>query len=326
MRKRLHPAWIGAFLVAGLALSLLSIWILSAGRLFSQPIRFVMVFPDSVNGLREGSLVKFKGVPIGEVRRLVIGMNTNGHPANIQVYAEIDPARLIDRTGATRTSDQQFLIPELVLKGLRARLALESFVTGQLYVSLDMVPDAPPAQGVLINASCPEVPVETAGLQEFLHSLEELNIGALTTKADHLLDRLNTLLAALDMERWNHEVLETLEAAQRLLQSPQATNVLASLTQAARDISVLASDMREDLGPLNAGLSRTTAQAQLILKDLHRLADQLNRLTAPDSPTLLELQAALRNLSHTAKALSRLADNLAENPQSILTGPPRSEP
>lgn len=320
MRTKVNSTLLGAFLVAGAALLITSLVVFGSGRLFSQPIRFVMVFPDSVNGLTEGAPVKFRGVPVGEVRQLMIGISTNGQPGNIQVYAEILPERLRDRTGTGRIDSDTFYLPELVMRGLRARLELESFVTGQLYISLDMVPDAAPAKGILARPACPEVPVETAGLQEFLNSLQEVNVGSLATKADDILAKLDKILGDVEMDRWNQKVLATLQSIQNLLEAPGATNLLPELSQASVELSGFARDLRAQLPALADSVTHTAATARSALTRLEAMTVNLDRLTAPDSNLLLDLHATLAELSRTAHSLRLLSDSLQRTPQALITG------
>ncbi|MCB1127018.1 MAG: MCE family protein [Verrucomicrobiae bacterium] len=320
MRTKANPTVLGAFLVAGTLLLIASLLVFGSGRWFTKPIRFVMVFPDSVNGLTAGSAVKFKGVPVGEVQELMIGISTNGQPGNIQVYAEILPDRLRDRTGAGRIEADTLYLPELVMRGLRARLELESFVTGQLYISLDMVPDAEPVKGILANPTCPEIPVETAGLQEFLNSLQEINVGSLATKADDILAKLDTILGSVEMDRWNQEILKSLQAVQNVLGAPGATNLLPELSRTSAELTRLATSLRTNLPALTGSVTNTAAAADSALGRLELLTANLDHLTAPDSDLLLNLQELLTEVARAAHSLRLLSESLQRTPQALITG------
>src|SRR5207248_3289906 len=104
---------------------------------------FILVFRGNVNGLRVGAPVKIKGVTIGSVTdiqlQLNLGMRSIAYGTGgirIPVLIEIDENRV---TGFAITRD----VRDAVQEGLRAQLAMESFVTGILYIDLDMHPGAP---------------------------------------------------------------------------------------------------------------------------------------------------------------------------------------
>ena len=67
MNHRVSPMLIGAFVLGALLLAVMAVVVIGSGRYFRRTSPFVLYFPGSVNGLREGAAVKFRGVEIGSV-------------------------------------------------------------------------------------------------------------------------------------------------------------------------------------------------------------------------------------------------------------------
>ena len=62
MSKKANPTAIGAFVVGAIALIILTLIILGGGKFFSERARYVTYFDGSIQGLREGANVNFRGV------------------------------------------------------------------------------------------------------------------------------------------------------------------------------------------------------------------------------------------------------------------------
>lgn len=131
---------IGIFMVTSVVVLLLILGGLLQNKLFGHKSKeIVMFFDESVNGLSVGSAVVFKGVKIGEVSRIEIKTNPETLTFSIPVYAKMS-AKSINSNSFF--SSQKAVLDELVKRGLRARLATHSFVTGQLMVELVMLPES----------------------------------------------------------------------------------------------------------------------------------------------------------------------------------------
>ena len=93
MSKGASKTLIGGFVVGGIALLLVAVLIFGSGKIFSQKIKAVLFFEESVSGLSLGAPVVFRGVTIGSV----VGVELWSYPQKmkvlIPVYIEIDPNR-----------------------------------------------------------------------------------------------------------------------------------------------------------------------------------------------------------------------------------------
>src|SRR5438876_282119 len=136
MRTRASARLVGLFVIGAVALAIAAVALLGSGRLFRKTHSFILVFRGNVNGLRVGAPVKIKGVNIGSVTdvqlRLHIGLESvTGSDGGIEipVLIEIDQSRIssgVTAPGLSIADD----VRRAVRQGLRAQLAMESFVTG----------------------------------------------------------------------------------------------------------------------------------------------------------------------------------------------------
>ncbi len=142
--KQPNKSMIGFFILTGLAALIGMTLYLSGGRLFnSDKEQFVMYFNESVKGLNVGSPLVFEGVKVGEVSKIIIVANSN-QTFSIPVFVRMDSQQKSLFGGGTGIfSYRREVMDSLIEKGLRARLSMQSFLTGQLMIELTMLPDTP---------------------------------------------------------------------------------------------------------------------------------------------------------------------------------------
>ena len=91
-----HPRRVGFFVLGGLALAVVGVVLLGGGRFFLPRHRFVSYFsPSAVIGLRIGSLVRFRGIPVGEVRAMHLTLGRSDRMiTSVPVEYELDERRI----------------------------------------------------------------------------------------------------------------------------------------------------------------------------------------------------------------------------------------
>ena len=139
MSKIANKTLIGVFVVGAVMLLIFSLIIFGSGRFFRKTNTYVLFFEGSVKGLSVGAPVTFRGVKIGTVKDISLMYDSTNRLAFIPVIIETQPY-LIKGSPLKRQSDN---IQYLINAGLRAQLDMQSFLTGQLAVVLDFLPDKP---------------------------------------------------------------------------------------------------------------------------------------------------------------------------------------
>jgi paraquat-inducible protein B len=326
MGKHLSPATVGIFVLGAFAIGIGALVILASGRLFSKTYRCVLFFQGDVNGLRVGAPVKFRGVEVGTVTRILLTLDETGENRHqttpkllnisIPVIIELDENRIL-RHGYV-ISDPKATINMLIDHGLRGQLAMESLVTGLLYVALDMLPNSP-AHFVLEQPSryqeIPTTPTEyekaQSALSHFAAQLDKLDLGQLSATSDKLMQQTTATAQTIQ------QFFASPELKQTMAELPVATR---NLNQTALRTQALMLDLQRQTAALAPGLRAGTDSATAAMKEAQGTFAAMRSVMAPNSPLDYQLLKTLRDLSAAAVATRQLANYLQRNPSVLLRG------
>jgi len=152
MRKA-NKTLIGAFVVGAVALLIIAVMVFGSGSLFKQSDKYVLFFDGSVKGLSEGAPVIFRGVKVGNVSSIGLLYDEDKKSVLIPVVIDVELSRVKGVPDKVGYPDYKKLIDE----GLRAKLEIQNFITGQLMIGLDFYPDKP-AKTYDVVKKYPELP------------------------------------------------------------------------------------------------------------------------------------------------------------------------
>jgi paraquat-inducible protein B len=321
MSKRFSPAAVGAFVVGAVILAVVAVVAFGSGRFFRKTYTYVLYFTGDVNGLEVGAPVKLKGVQIGSVSAVRLNLSATAGiersgALRIPVLIEVDAGRLVAMGGrATLTRER---VQELIDRGLRAQLAMQSFVTGLLYVKLDFHPGTP--VNLVNDPTVPyqELPTIPTPLEEaqakaakFLAKLDEADIAGMVTSLRSALDGLDHMLNSPDLK----ETLESLPGA-----IDGIKGVSADARTALHSIRKLSDNLDSNLGGLSGNVRATTVDAREALRTATATLEQIQAVLKPDGPLLYSVNRSLTDLSAAARAIRRASEELEREPSVLLRG------
>ena len=133
------PRAIGLFVLGAIVLAVLGLVTFGGSGLFRHGDSYAIHFDESLKGLRLGAPVTFRGVDIGQVTEIRAVYEQDTGAVRVPVTVELRPGALALTDGMAGGSD---VLTDLVARGLRARLDLQSLLTGQLLIALDFFPPA----------------------------------------------------------------------------------------------------------------------------------------------------------------------------------------
>ncbi len=327
MSKRANPTMVGLFVLAGLVLAIAGVIIFGSLQWFSPVSTFIIYFEESAEGLDEGSVVKLRGVAIGRVKEVLIHFNQREDDYYLPVLVEINNDKLAAKTDREFELRTPAELKKAIQRGLRARLEIESFFTGRLYVSLSMATNAAPVFLHQVKPIYEEIPSELTELAQLKRHLTQVDIVGVTEKLNRLLEQANHIFSNLQTNRFTQTVVDTLHRVNRVVGSPEITNALVSVRRTADDVRRLVNRLEQQVDPVAADARKTLAEASQTLAETRQAVSELRNLLNSRSPFRTELDAALSSLSDAAASMAALADLLRRNPQELIFGPqPSSHP
>jgi len=243
------------------------------------PETFILHFRQSVRGLTVGAPIDFRGVEIGQVRSIGLKFDPEANDFSVPVTVDIYPDRLAAQGAAQRTGNRSSRaagVADLVRRGLRAQLRSGSLLTGQLYVSLDFFPDAPPVSfdATAEPLEMPTVPGDLEELQKqvqsILHKLDKIPFETLSQDAHRTMVSLDAGLKRIDavLQHADSDVLPEIRDSLREMRGT------LQATQAA-----LAGDspMQQDTRQALRGVADATRSLKALTDSLDRHPESLIR-------------------------------------------------
>ena len=324
MKDTASARLIGLFVLGGLLLGSILLLMFGSGQYFSKVQRYVAYFDGSVNGLITGAPVKLRGVAIGRVNDVLVQYDTEHNRVLTPVIAEIDLEKVMETYGRDSGRPHEHpTLNELINRGLRARLSLQSLVTNQLYVDIDFQPDHP---GHLLGEKLlglPEIPTITSSKDEIEQTVQHV--------AREVRD--------LPLKETVDATLGAIRQVDQLLAKPETNASIVNLNQTLLDMQQLIKQLDTTVTTLTTSVDGAVNEGRTLVKQLNtQIPPFLNHategvkqakgtlsafeeLTEPDS----DLTSALRDVSEAARAIRRLADTLERNPDNLLYGRKKPE-
>jgi paraquat-inducible protein B len=321
MSKKANTTSIGLFIVTGLALGVIGLLLFSSLKTFSKTLDVIFYFNDSLNGLREGAPVKFRGVTIGSVKRVMVRFNQAPDDFALPAICAIEEKLVRERLG--EGSAEFFTsraMEERIQAGFRASLQTESLVTGVLYIDTRFNPKAPPPVFHQLERIYPEIPTEPTQIQQLFENLASFDIKSLQTNLNGLIRRLDHTIGEFNASEINRGIINLLCSVNALVTSADITNALAGIPPTLDQYRELAAKVTSKIDPLSNSFTNTLVEAKRALGQMRGAGENVRLMLAPDSPIRNDLDLALEHLAGAAHSVSALADFLREHPNALIVG------
>ncbi len=269
-------------------------------KIYSTRNYFVLLFDESVRGLAPGAPVEFRGIQIGEVVDIKTEFDIKLNKIKIPVIVATEPERIALIGQLPEGVSRETVSDYLVEKGVRAQLRTGNLLTGQLFIAMDLFPDAKPAKLVRGGRyGYPEFPTIPTPFEE---------IGSKLTQLVAKIDKL-------PIEQIGNDLRDTVQGAKRITSSPEITETLKSLNATIKELQLLTAGLR----------TRTLPEVDAAVAQASRSLAAAESAVDADSPLQNRLTTALEEFAGAARALKVLADYLERHPESALFGKGKPE-
>lgn len=244
-------------------------------KLYTVKTYHLMYFDQSVRGLTPGAPVEFRGIQIGEVIEVRLIFDADSLNIKIPVLVMIESERMEilhdGRVVDYQTADKELSNAEAVLlkRGLRAQLKTGNLLTGQLYIDMDIFPDAEPAEIVYDNGY-PVFPTVPSAL------------GQITEEINSVLKKID----AIPFEELGENLNETIVTLRSTLKEFGGVagnvnrQVLPKLNKTMEDLQETMAGLKNSFGTdsaLNFKAQQAIDELTGAIRSIRSVADQLDR-------------------------------------------------
>ncbi len=322
MSTKVNKTAIGAFVLGAIALLVAGVLVLGAGKFFTKEFVYITYFDGSVKGLNIGSPVMFRGVKVGSVTDISITVDQEQRQLKIPVIFTLEPEKF-KGTRAEFKRDPKTMV-NAVEMGLRTQLQTQSFVTGQLMVSLDFYPDKP-ANFVGLYKEYTEIPSIQTPLEQLQKTLEDLPFKEIVENLSRTIAGVDRLVNAIDAKKTTETIEAAFKETQVMVQNlnsrigPLAENI----GQAARSADAALVETRDTMVAVRSDTQKVLDNAHVTLaaaQSALRQSEQTLQAYGDDSRLVGEMNKTMRELSTTTRSLRHLSDYLERHPEALLRG------
>jgi len=334
---------IGVFVIAGTILGTICLVVLGAGTIFRKEIMVETYFDRSVQGLDVGSAVKYRGIAIGNVKKIIALPKRYESSLNYVLLQVALFAENMPEVG----DDAREKLDEAVKKGLRFQLAPLG-ITGTMFLEADYLPPEKIKDlDISWSPDTPYIPSApntiaafTESIDKILRNLEKINVAGITEKVETLLTTVNEKFSQMDIREINKqmtgllaELRETNKALKETVGSDKVKKIIDDSKAITADVRSTISTTKPALESAVADISKAAdtskrtaesvekafARLPEILERIDSLTRRFDGISSEKSPAISEVIDNIKKISENLEDLSRSAK---QYPSNVIFGNP----
>lgn len=308
---------IGIFILLGSVVMLGVIFWLGANQFFKEKNYYVTYFDGSVQGLEQGSPVKFLGVPVGNVSEVSIAPNGRF----IEVVMEIDPKMKI-------TQDLRI---KAEFSGIAGGKFLQIFKPEKGEQVQDLKLDFKPKY-TLINSAPSGIDEIATAAKEVVNNLLKIKYSEISTETIELLKNFNNLLKDENISLTIANAQFASKNLAILFSKLDTTQVVDNFIKTSYNISNSADELLSTVQALKNKVTNIELNSFLdkIYYDydttMSNIDKSVNRFSIRTEMMILSLNNLIEELRKTNIELRNSLKGISDDPSNIfLVYPPKKE-
>lgn len=300
---------LGLFVLIGVAILFAGFFIFGASKWFQTETLEETYIEGNVDGLKVGSQVTLRGVPVGEVKAINFTWNIYHKTEPRYVYVEFDVNKKVSLVPPG--AQYREMVENEIRKGLRARIKSQGLASGASIVSLEYLD---PAEHPPLNISW---------------TPRNIYIPSAPSQFNEIISNLDTTLAAIkhiDFARIGKLAENDLNTGGSVLNHVNEMNfpeIGTNVNALVADVRGVAGQLREFIGSTNLAktdLQQIANHADELVGRLQGASARLNQDLA--NLDLDSLNNTLENLRRASRELEQTISQIKEYPAGALFGRP----
>ena len=351
MKKQVSKTMIGSFVVGAIALVVIGVLVFGSGKFLSHTADYVMYFEGSLKGLNIGSPVTFRGVPVGVVTDIQVRVRGQEMTFNIPVFIEVNTRRFHAYDDPRDDLTEQEALGILIANGMRARLGLQSLITGQLQVEIDFYPDSPITL-IGYDPEYLEIPTIPTPIEALAKKLEKFPFAETLEKLASSVDGLERLATSEELHASITDLSASIKSLRKLMRTMEkkAGPVLMQIERAVTSTNTMVGNIDQRTAKITSGVDATLNKAQGLIRNIDEavvpmasgVTDASEAATATleqarrslavleafiDGDTVLSynINESFVEMADAVRNLRDLTDYLERHPEALLRGKPQSK-
>ncbi len=267
---------IGLFVLVGMALVVATIIWLGANQFLKKQVNYVTYFNSSVEGLEQGSPVKYQGVPAGNVSAIKVAKDGK----LVEVVMRIDENVTID----TNIRVQQTMSG---ITGAKFLQLLYREAKSDTLGEIAHLPFEPPYKYIPATPSSLEETFTAA--REVVNNLKQLEINKLNYKIMHFLDTYSNFILDTNMTQIVMNLKNSTERVSNILDSADNSNIISNLETSSERL-IQSSDQ----------MVQMTQNLTLQIADMH-LPEYVDKMYNRYDSTMITADKTIQNINFRAQ-------------------------